>query len=196
MMELFGSAPPAPPPVQLSGAQVWLRPAHLTDWPAWAELRESSRAFLTPWEPSWPIDCLTKGAWQRRLRRQYDEWKNDSAYNFLFFRAQDQALLGGVTLSHIRRGVTQTGTLGYWIGQRYARQGYTADAVRAVCTYALGAQALHRLEAGCLPHNMPSRKLLQRVGFREEGLARGYLRINGQWEDHVLFGILREDLAA
>jgi ribosomal-protein-alanine N-acetyltransferase len=192
MIDMFGSGQSLPP-LQLSGKSVWLRPPQAEDWQAWAELRAVSREFLVPWEPSWPADCLTKGAWQRRLKRQFEEWRHDLGYALFFFRNTDNALMGGLSLTNVRRGVAQTGTLGYWIGQPYARQGYTSDAVRTLCEHAFGTLALHRIEAGCLPANLASRKLLQKVGFREEGYARSYLRINGKWEDHVLFGLVREE---
>jgi [ribosomal protein S5]-alanine N-acetyltransferase len=194
MIDVFPNPQPFPP-LQLSGRQVWLRPPQAEDWQAWAELRAASRDFLVPWEPSWPADCLTKGAWQRRLKRQFEEWRHDLGYSLLFFRSSDNTLLGGLSLTNVRRGVAQTGTLGYWIGQPFARHGYTTDAVRALCQHAFGPLALHRIEAGCLPGNFASRKLLEKVGFKEEGYARSYLRINGKWEDHVLFGLLREEYA-
>ncbi len=188
------SAPLIPPsPMQLSDERVWLRPPQESDWQSWADLRQESKDFLVPWEPSWPADSLTKSAWQRRLKRQYEEWRLDVGYHLLFFKVSDQTLLGGVSLTNVRRGVAQMGTLGYWIGKPFARQGYTSAAVKLLCAHAFGALALHRIEAGCLPSNLASRRLLTSVGFQEEGLARNYLRINGQWEDHVLFGMVKGD---
>ena len=102
-------------------------------------------------------------------------------------------LLGGVTLSNLRRGVAQTASLGYWIGGRYARQGFMTEALSGVLEFSFGELGLHRVEAACLPTNIASRGLLLRMGFREEGYARKFLRINGQWQDHVLFAILREE---
>lgn len=193
MIDLFERSFNQPPPLQLSGIKTWLRPAHHDDWAAWAELRGQSRDFLEKWEPLWPVDALTKGAFQRRLKRQYDEWRHDLAYHLLAFRVGDNALVGGLSLTNVRRGVTQTGTLGYWCGQPFAHQGHISEAARLLLDHAFGALALHRIEAGCLPENVPSRGLLKKVGLREEGLARGYLRINGNWADHVLFGITREE---
>src|SRR5205085_694757 len=95
---------------------------------------------------------------------------------------------GGITLSNIRRGVAQMGSLGYWCGQPFTRQGYTLAAVRAVGDFAFRTLSLHRLEAACLPENGPSRRLLAKAGFVEEGYAAAYLKINGAWKDHVLFG--------
>lgn len=193
MIELFDRSLANPPPLMLSGQKVWLRPPQMEDWESWAALRGSSRAFLEPWEPSWPVDCLTRGAFQRRLKRHYEEWRHDIGYSLLILRCGDNTLVGGLSLTNVRRGVTQTGTLGYWCGQPHTRQGYTGEAVQLLLEHAFGALALHRIEAGCLPVNIPSKKLLVRAGFREEGYARGYLRINGKWEDHVLFGLTREE---
>lgn len=195
MIDLFDRASNQPPPLLLSGERTFIRPAQMDDWKDWASLRGQSRVFLQPWEPTWPDDALTRAAWQRRLRRHYDEWRNDLAYNLLAFRQEDGALVGGLSLTNVRRGVIQTGTLGYWCGQPFARQGHISAAVRLLLDHAFGALALHRVEAGCLPSNIPSRDLLRKVGLREEGLAKGYLRINGNWEDHLLFALTRNEWA-
>ena len=101
--------------------------------------------------------------------------------------------MGGVTLSNVRRGVAQAASVGYWIGERFARQGYMTEAVLAVVEFAFEELGLHRVEAACLPENDASRSLLLKVGFRQEGYARQYLRINGKWQDHLLFEMLRDD---
>ena len=101
--------------------------------------------------------------------------------------------MGGCTLSNVRRGVTQCCALGYWIGERFARQGYMHDAVRALVPFIFSTLGLHRIEAACLPTNEPSKSLLQKAGFRQEGLARKFLQINGEWRDHVLFALLEDD---
>jgi ribosomal-protein-alanine N-acetyltransferase len=147
---------------------------------------------LTPWEPTWPVDDLTRSSFRSRVRRNHQEIANDEAYPFLVFR-DDDVLAGGLTLGQIKRGVVQAGTLGYWIGAPYARQGLMSAAVRAVTVYAFASLRLHRIEASCLPHNEASIKLLQRTGFTREGYARSYLRINGVWQDHLLYGLLETD---
>jgi ribosomal-protein-alanine N-acetyltransferase len=113
-------------------------------------------------------------------------------YSFLVFRREDHELVGGITLSNIRRGVAQMGTVGYWIGEPYARKGYTLAAARALSGFALGRLGLHRLEAACLPENEASRRLLLRAGYELEGRASAYLKINGDWRDHLLFGLVAE----
>ena len=98
-------------------------------------------------------------------------------------------LTGGITLSNVRRGVAQMGSVGYWCGKPFARHGHTLAAVRALSEFAFRTLGLHRLEAACIPENAPSRALLAKAGFTEEGFARAYLKINGAWRDHVLFGL-------
>ncbi|MBX3493257.1 MAG: GNAT family N-acetyltransferase [Parvibaculum sp.] len=175
------------------GEGVYLRTPQPGDYAAWAQLRENSRDFLTPWEPTWAQDDLTRTAWRRRLRRYIREIREDHAYPFFIFREQDEALVGGCTLSGVQRGVQQSCTLGYWAGEKYAGQGYVTAAVRALVPYVFEELKLHRLQAACLPENERSRAVLRKCGFTEEGHARGYLRINGMWRDHVVFAILRDD---
>ena len=184
--------------LRLERGRVLLRPAQQRDWRAWSQLRLESRAFLTPWEPTWPYDALTRGAFRRRLRVYNQEMRDGGSYSFLVFRRgareQDETLIGGVTLSNVRRGVAQTGSLGYWIGGRFARQGYMTEALAAVLDFAFGHLGLHRIEAACLPRNAASRALLAKLGFQEEGYAREFLRINGSWQDHVLYALLHDDV--
>ncbi|HEY5049130.1 MAG TPA: GNAT family protein [Rhizomicrobium sp.] len=177
----------------IRGDGVYLRYPRVADFPGWAQLRSDSRAFLTPWEPSWTVDELSKGAFRRRLRRYQKEARQDSAYAFLVFRQMDHALVGACTLSNVRRGVTQCCALGYWIGEGFSRQGHMFDAVRALIPFIFGTLGLHRIEAACLPDNEASRSLLAKAGFRQEGAARRYLLINGEWRDHLLFALLADD---
>ncbi|MBI1208904.1 MAG: GNAT family N-acetyltransferase [Azospirillum sp.] len=193
MIRLLGSGLVSAPAVRLDGEQAYLRPAQARDWQEWAELRARSRGFLTPWEPTWPADTLSRAAFLRRLRRQGTEWREDEAYSFLTFEKRFDTLVGGLGLGNVRRGVAQSATLGYWVGQAYARQGFTGAAVRLALDFAFGRLGLHRIEASCLPNNLPSRGLLEKLGFHYEGFARGYLRINGDWCDHRLYAILKED---
>lgn len=191
-MALFRLYPPSHPAVLIRGEGIYLRPPEMRDFEAWVELRAQSRAFLTPWEPTWPADDLTYGSFRRRVRRNHQEIVNDEAYPFLIFR-DDDVLAGGLTLGQIKRGVVQAGTLGYWIGEPHARRGLMSAAVEAVTGYAFATLRLHRIEASCLPHNEASLKLLERRGFTREGYARAYLRINGIWQDHLLYGLLETD---
>lgn len=173
--------------------RIYLRYPRMSDYVVWAQLRADSRTFLTPWEPQWADDELSKGAFRRRLKRYHHDARQDQAYAFFVFRHEDEALVGGVTLSNVRRGVVQTCALGYWAGQPYARQGYIFEAVAAIVPFIFVTLGLHRIEAACLPENTASRALLAKAGFREEGLALRYLQINGEWRDHVLFGLLEDE---
>ena len=181
------------PGPRLLGERIWLRPPLAEDWRAWADLRRESRAFLSPWEPSWPADALTAGSFRRRLRLYASEREAQVGHAFLIFARQDDRLLGGISLTNLRRGVAQSASLGYWIGLPHARQGYMTEALALVIDWSFGQLGLHRLEAACLPSNSPSRALLERTGFREEGVARGFLKIDGRWQDHVLYGLLEAD---
>lgn len=193
-MALFDWMAEATGPV-LNGQGVRLRPPRPSDYMAWAALREESRAYLQPWEPAWADDDLTRAAFRRRLGVYAREMELGSAWPLFVFDPEDEALLGAVTLSNIRRGVAETGTLGYWVGQPHAGQGVGTAAVRAMLAYAFGPLKLHRVEAACLPSNAASRRVLEKTGFRHEGLARAYLKINGRWADHLLFGVLNSEFA-
>ena len=182
--------------LRLQRDRVYLRYPVQRDWRAWSALRADSQAFLASWEPAWAHDALSRGAFRRRLKMYRAEMRQDVTYSFLIFRAADDALLGGITLSNLRRGVAQTATLGYWIGAVHARQGYVTEALWAVLEYAFQRLGLHRVEAACLLGNEASRRLLLKSGFQEEGYAREYLRINGSWQDHQLFAILRSEFSA
>lgn len=177
----------------LAGDGIFLRPPQASDHGEWATLRETSRNFLTPWEPTWPSDDLTRGAFRRRLKRYADDQRNDLAYALMIFRSADNALVGGITLANIRRGVAQTGSIGYWIGEPFARNGYMTAAVRALIPFSFETLRLHRLEAACIPGNAASVALLERTGFTREGYARSYLCINGVWQDHLLYARIVDD---
>ena len=160
---------------------------------AWAELRAQSRDFLMPWEPLWASDELSRASFRRRVRHYLRDLREDVGYALFIFSATSGALVGGLTLCNVRRGVTQSCTLGYWVGAKYAKQGYMTAAVRAVIPFVFDQLELHRLEAACLPTNAASIKLLEKTGFKREGLARRYLRINGVWQDHLLYARLDTD---
>lgn len=174
--------------LRVEGEGVALRPPRAGDYETWRDLRAISRPFLQPWEPTWPTDDLTRAAFRRRLAAYARDREAGLAYCFFVLRAEDEALTGGVTLSNIRRGVAQMGSVGYWCGKPFARRGHTLAAVRALRHFAFRNLGLHRIEAACIPENAASRALLTKAGFREEGFAPAYLKINGVWRDHVLFG--------
>jgi ribosomal-protein-alanine N-acetyltransferase len=104
-----------------------------------------------------------------------------------------ETLLGGLTLSQVQRGVAQSAVLGYWMGKAFAGKGFMSASVRAMTGFAFDTLQLNRIEAACLPHNDASIQLLERVGFRREGYARKFLCIDGRWQDHLLYGMVRDD---
>src|SRR3954467_13707781 len=169
----------------VSGEGVVLRAPQMSDHAEWAALREASRDFLTPWEPAWPADDLARSSFRRRIKRYSEDQRGDLAHAFFVFRKIDEVLIGGLTLANIRRGVAQAGSLGYWMGAAYARQGYMTAAVRALVPFAFLTLKLHRMEAACIPENAASVRLLEKTGFVREGYAREYLCINGIWQDHL-----------
>lgn len=181
------------PTVRLDGPGVYIRPPHPGDIGQWVPLRQASRDFLIPWEPAWPPDASATAAFKRRFRRFRGEWRSGCGFAFFIFEQGSDRLAGGITLSNVRRGVAQCGNIGYWIGKPFARRGYMAESVGLTLTFAFDTLSLHRVEAACMPHNLASRALLKKVGFTEEGLARRYLCIDGDWQDHVIHGILRTD---
>ena len=167
----------------------------MTDYAPWAELRAVSRTHLLPWEPQWSRDELTRFAFRHRLRHYQREQREDLGYALFIVRAGDDRLVGGLTLSNVRRGVSQSASLGYWIGQPFIRRGHMSAAVDAVARFCFEDLHLHRIEAACLPTNQASMRVLESNNFTREGLARRYLRINGQWQDHVLFARIVDDAA-
>jgi len=182
--------------VFLSADRLHLRLPQLHDYEEWAALRRQSEDFLQPWEPVWGKQELTQRGFKKRVKYYQRGMKEGSAYALFLYDRQGDRLLGGVTLSNIRYGVIGSCALGYWIGAPFVRQGFMTEAVGAVSPFAFDRLRLHRLEAACLTSNKASIALLRKCGFRREGVARKYLRINGEWRDHLLFAMLEEDYAA
>ncbi len=167
-------------------------PRH-ADYRAWAALRTSSRKFLTPWEPAWAVDHLSRKAFTNRVYWAQRAISQGSAVPLFIHLREGEVLLGAITLDNIRRGPAQAGTLGYWIGEQHARHGYMRETIEAVVHYAFRSLDLSRVEAACLPENAASRGVLEKTGFKYEGVAQSYLQINGRWRNHVLYANLRTD---
>ena len=180
----------------LDGGSVFLRPPRMSDYAAWADLRAASRDFLQPWEPTWASDDLTRGAFRRRLSLYARDRDLGLGHAFMVFEQTTGALVGGVNIRGVARGVAQSASIGYWAGQPYVRRGYTLAGVGAVARFAFGTLALHRIEAACCTDNAASAGLLRKAGFEDEGMARGYLKINGIWRDHLLFGMVADEPAS
>lgn len=177
----------------LKGERVSLRMPTARDYREWVTLRAESRAFLEPWEPRWAPDELERSAWRMRLARYQEDYEQGTAIAFFIYHNASGKLVGGITLGNIRFGVAQTGHIGYWVGERYAGQGLMVDAVRLLVRHAFDTLRLHRIEAACIPDNARSVRVLEKAGFRREGLLRSYLRINGEWHDHYLYALIADD---
>jgi ribosomal-protein-alanine N-acetyltransferase len=179
--------------VVIETERLTLRLPRHNDYPSWASIRSDSIEFLTPWEPAWATDHLTRRSFTNRVYWAQRSFNKGTAVPVFLERREDGALLGAITLDNIRRGPAQAGTLGYWIGQSHARQGFMREAITALVHYAFTTMDLSRIEAACLPENDASRGVLEKSGFKYEGVAQSYLQINGRWKNHVLFANLRGD---
>jgi [ribosomal protein S5]-alanine N-acetyltransferase len=178
---------------RLESQAVYLRRPRPADHAEWAALRAASAAYLRPWEPQWADDELSRRGYRRRLRRYAEDMRAGLAAPFFIFDKADGALVGGVNVSNIRRGVAQDCSVGYWIGQAHAGRGLMTEAMRLVIGHCFDDLGLHRIQAACIPDNAASRRVLTKLGFTEEGRARAYLKIAGAWRDHVLYGLVRGD---
>ena len=178
---------------KLTGERVFLRPPKRRDALKWQKLRMSSKSFLVPWEPSWNASSCTRRAYLRYLKNSNYLANMDRAYSFLIFKTDDKTLLGGINVGNVRRGVAQSASLGYWIGVKYARNGYMKEALRLLVPSLFVDLRLNRIEAATLEENTASKNLLKKIGFKKEGVLRKYLKINGAWRDHVLYGLLEND---
>lgn len=186
---MFGRA--TPPCLETERLTLRL-PVH-GDYRAWVALRSASHAFLTPWEPTWAEDHLSRKGFSNRVYWAKRATNAGTSLPFFMIRRSDQALIGALTLDNIRRGPSQAGTTGYWVGKHYSRQGYMCEALEALVHHAFTHLDISRLEAGCLPENAASRGVLEKVGYKYEGVAQSYLQINGRWRNHVLYAALRSD---
>jgi ribosomal-protein-alanine N-acetyltransferase len=179
--------------LRLETERLTLRPPVHSDFHAWAALRLQSQAYLTPWEPAWAADHLGRKSFTNRVYWAQRSVSAGTALPLFLIRREDQMIVGAITLDNVRRGPAMAGTLGYWTGQPFGRQGYMREAIGAVVHYAYGKLDLSRIEAACLPENTASRGLLEKSGFKYEGVAQSYLQIGGRWRTHVLYAALRHD---
>lgn len=173
---------------RIYGTSIYLKAPQRRDYAAWSALREASREHLLPWEPKWPSHANSRSDWRVRLRAWRDSWFDDRGYGFLIFNTETNRLLGGISLTNVRRGSAQSADLGYWLGQDALGQGHMLDAVQTLCGWATDELGLARIEASTLEANTKSQRVLERAGFQREGIARSYLEIAGRRRDHVLYG--------
>ena len=178
---------------KLTGERVFLRPPKRRDALKWQKLRMSSKSFLVPWEPSWDASSCTRRAYLRYFKNSNYLANMDRAYSFLIFKTDDKTLLGGINIGNVRRGVSQSASLGYWIGEKYSRNGYMKEALKLLIPSLFVDLRLNRIEAATLEENIASKNLLKKIGFKKEGVLRKYLKINGTWRDHILYGLLEND---
>ncbi len=179
--------------VRIETERMVLRAPRHSDFRQWTALRIGSVKFLRPWEPTWASDHLSRMSFTNRVYWAQRSISKGTAVPLFLIRRGDGALLGAITLDNIRRGPAQAGTVGYWIGEASARQGFMREALNGVANYAFTALDLSRLESACLPENVASRAVLEKCGFKYEGVAQSYLQIDGRWRNHVLYANLRSD---
>ena len=179
----------------LFGRRVLLRPLVAADFPAWREVRRRNSGWLTKWEPTRPPgapDVIEdREAFTIRCNARQRERQLGSGYGFGIF--VDGEFSGEINLSSVQRGPFQSGSIGYWIDEARAGNGYTPEAVVVLAKYCFDDLHLHRLEIAIVPRNSASRRVVEKLDLREEGLAKGFLEIDGNWEDHVRYGITFED---
>lgn len=176
-----------------SRGNVILRHPKWADYEDWVELRRTNEEHLSPWEPLWNPNHLTRPSYRARLSRFKKMVNNEKGYPFHVFRETDSKIIGACNITHIERGISQSAKLGYWVGEQYSRQGYARASVRAACRFCFDELGLHRIEAAVRPDNTPSVLLLEAQEFAREGIARDYLKINGQWHDHIIYSRLSSD---
>ena len=176
-----------------AGGGVELRAPSWAEFEDWVNLRKINKGFLQPWEPFFEETRLTRLAYRARLSSFKSLVAADKAYAFNVFRKDRDVLVGACNLAQIQRGSSSSAHIGYWVGEAHTRQGFTQAAVRSVLRFAFTDLKLHRVSAAVQVDNKASIKLLQSTGFQNEGLARGYLKINGQWRDHLIFAKLSND---
>jgi [ribosomal protein S5]-alanine N-acetyltransferase len=163
----------------------------------WSRLRLANEDWLRPWEPTAALtwEARHTPAAYRAMRRMLAQ-RARVGTSLPFAIRVDGRLAGQVTLDNVVRGALRSGYLGYWIDRAVAGRGMASLAVALVCDHAFGAVGLHRVEADIRPENGPSRRLVEGLGFRQEGLLRRYLDIDGDWRDHLAYALLAEDLPA
>ncbi len=178
---------------RLSGKRIFLRPPKRRDAIKWQKLRLSSKTFISKWEPKWDASSCSRRAFMRYLKSSSYLANIDRSYSFLIFKEENKDLLGGINISNVRRGVSQSASLGYWIGRNHARKGYMFEALNILLPSLFLDLRLNRIEAAVLQNNKSSIGLLRKIGFVEEGLCRAYLKIDGKWQDHKMYSLLSNE---
>ncbi len=180
-------------PLRLNGERIYIRAPERADWEGWVEVRNRNVRFLRPWSPAASLANLTREGYNRRLSVYEDDWDDDRGYSFFIFRQDSDGLVGGITLNNIVRGAGQMATLGYWLDEAETKQGFMTEAALLACQFGFSALKLHRIQAGTLPENAASQKVLKNCGFKSEGVARKYIKIANEWRDHQIFSLLSDE---
>ncbi len=175
------------------GGGVNLRAPKWADFEEWGVLRRDNKDYLKPWEPKWDDAHLSRTSYRSRLDKFKTMTTSGTGYPFHIFRAGDERLVGACNVTSVKRGSSRSAHIGYWVGEKYARNGVARAAVRAVLRFAFEDLDLHRIEAAVRAENIASIKLLEKNGFAQEGIARGMLKIDGQWRDHLIYAKLSSD---
>ena len=178
---------------EITSQKVTLRPPQYSDWKAWADERKKNKLYLQPWEPLWSINELERSSFVKRVRMFERLSHNDQAYSFLIYKSDNEDFIGEVNISNVQRGIIQSCTIGYWIAKDCESKGMMSESLELVKEFIFNELKLHRIEAACLPHNMPSLKVLLKNGFIKEGTARKLLKINDKWQDHTVLSFILDD---
>ncbi len=181
--------------IRLYGRRLMLRPLTAADWVQWSEVRLRNEQWLVPWEPLRSPTMLDptrdRDAFAARCSARDRDRQLGIAYGFGIFVGAEFA--GEINLNGVVRGALQGGTIGYWIDRAKAGQRYTAEGVVTLAKFSFEQLHLHRLEICIVPRNSNSRRVMEVLAIREEGIASRFLEINGAWEDHVRYGITAEE---
>jgi ribosomal-protein-alanine N-acetyltransferase len=193
LLKLFKNDQVAPPFQGITGERVYIRPPEKRDGSDWIAVKTRNHDYLKPWSPSRAMMNIDRDGYLNRLNTYQDDWKDDRAYAFFIYRVDSDELIGGLSLNNVVRGAAQSVTIGYWLDEGHTRQGYMTEAVLLSCQFAFRTLKLHRVEAGTLPENAASQRVLNNCGFLLEGYRRKYLKIAGEWRDHLIFSLLSEE---
>ncbi len=185
-----------PQSTPLETERLLLRLPTTKDWAQWYYVREKSRSFLAPWEPLWPKGRLTKPYYLRRINQYYKKQRAGHGIYYHIFLKETNELVGGINILHIMRGVMQNASLGYWIGQEFHSNGFMTEAIQAVLFHAFETMDLHRIQVSIMRDNIASHRVAQKCRFIEERIARNYIKINGNWEDHMIYSMTKEEWLA
>ena len=180
----------------LESQPVALRALRLSDAPAILALYQINAAYLQPWEAVRPPEFYTLAFQEESIQTGLAAAASDRGYVFGIVLRETDQLIGRLTLSGVTRAAFQNAYLGYWLDEGHTGRGLTTQAVGLALDHAFGEMRLHRVQAAVLPHNAASIRVLQKNGFRQEGLAERYLLIAGRWQDHAIFAITAEEWAA